>query len=127
MRERFKRRAETAGYPRHLFCFHSLRSGFICTALIMSNQDAETQRAIMEKTAFIAGWNPIRLSQCSYIKDAVKRAMVASRLIAPPIAGQKQTVFDETLLELEVFHGISFKEEVPKKKSQMEKYMGIFF
>ncbi|KAH7814685.1 uncharacterized protein MONOS_15224 [Monocercomonoides exilis] len=27
MRERFKRRAETAGYPRHLFCFHSLRSG----------------------------------------------------------------------------------------------------
>eukprot|EP00770_Monocercomonoides_exilis_P016617 MONOS_16590.1-p1 / transcript=MONOS_16590.1 / gene=MONOS_16590 / organism=Monocercomonoides_exilis_PA203 / gene_product=unspecified product / transcript_product=unspecified product / location=Mono_scaffold01892:38-1835(-) / protein_length=562 / sequence_SO=supercontig / SO=protein_coding / is_pseudo=false len=34
MRERFKTRAANAGYPRSLFCFHSLRSGFICSALI---------------------------------------------------------------------------------------------
>ncbi|KAH7827572.1 uncharacterized protein MONOS_17261 [Monocercomonoides exilis] len=121
MRERFKSRAEAAGYPRHLFCFHSLRSGFICTALIAANKDNETQRAVMEKTAFVAGWQQCRLSQCTYIKEAVKRAMVASRLITTN-DDRNQTVFDETLLELEVFHGVSFKENVKKEKTPMEKF-----
>ncbi|KAH7816074.1 uncharacterized protein MONOS_13509 [Monocercomonoides exilis] len=121
MRERFKSRAEAAGYPRHLFCFHSLRSGFICTALIAANKDDETQRAVMEKTAFVAGWQQCRLSQCTYIKEAVKRAMVASRLITSH-DDSNQTVFDETLLELEVFHGVSFKEKAKKEKTTMEKF-----
>ncbi|KAH7824353.1 uncharacterized protein MONOS_15918 [Monocercomonoides exilis] len=109
MRERFKRRAEAAGYTCHLFCFHSLRSGFICTALIAADKDDETQQAVMEKTAFVVGWQQCRLSQCTFIKEALKRAMVASTLITIN-DDCNQTVFDETQLELEMIRCISLNE-----------------
>jgi hypothetical protein len=34
VRTRFKAAAEKAGYPMELFSFHSLRAGFICSAMI---------------------------------------------------------------------------------------------
>lgn len=38
LRERFKNAAERAGYLHGLLSFHSLRSGFICSALIKAYQ-----------------------------------------------------------------------------------------
>jgi hypothetical protein len=34
MRQLFKKRASLAGFPYHIFSFHSLRSGFLCSSLL---------------------------------------------------------------------------------------------
>jgi hypothetical protein len=38
MRELLKDRLKRAGYPEDMFCFHSLRSGFICSALLKAGK-----------------------------------------------------------------------------------------
>ncbi|KAH7832791.1 uncharacterized protein MONOS_16905 [Monocercomonoides exilis] len=134
MRERFKQRAENAGYPRNLFSFHSLRSGFICSALIKSGKNEDSKKAVLEKTALIAGWVPYRLAQMTYIKNVARRAIVSSRLVMPYKEGRNESEMDETLLELEMFHGIVLKMKEGNEKNPYEKYkekveerMKIFF
>ncbi|MBM3456379.1 MAG: hypothetical protein FJX80_14785 [Bacteroidetes bacterium] len=54
-REMFRDRAIMAGFEKGLFSFHSLRSGFLCSALLKAGSATELD-AVLEHTAFIAGW-----------------------------------------------------------------------
>ncbi|KAH7825931.1 uncharacterized protein MONOS_9832 [Monocercomonoides exilis] len=112
----FKERSEYAGYPRRLFSFHSLRSGFICTSLIKAGSSTDAQNAIMEKTALIAGWVPWRLAQMGYLKMVAKRTIVSSRLVSSSSSSENVPLVDETLLDVEAFHGISLEPPKPKEK-----------
>ncbi|KAL6078946.1 hypothetical protein QOT17_001099, partial [Balamuthia mandrillaris] len=76
-------RAVRAGYPEGLFSFHSLRAGFLCTALILEGlQEGHSQNNVLDTTALIAGWVPRGRSQQVYVKDTLKRAIVANRLVS---------------------------------------------
>lgn len=55
MREIFADRAYKAGFDRGYFSFHSLRSGFLCSALLKAADRSEVEAAL-EHTALVAGW-----------------------------------------------------------------------
>ena len=48
MRERLKKRLEQAGFPTHRWAFHSLRSGFICSALLTAGSDLNKRSSVLE-------------------------------------------------------------------------------
>lgn len=78
----FSKAAEDAGFPPHYFSYHSLRAGFICSALMeatLSNSPADRQ-AIIERTAAIAGWKPGGAAQLGYLKDQATATVIASRV-----------------------------------------------
>ncbi|KAH7820172.1 uncharacterized protein MONOS_17884 [Monocercomonoides exilis] len=106
MHESFKTRVVEAGYPSSLYCFHSLRNGFICSTLIKCGAKEEKQKEALEKTTLIVGWTPFCFAQAGHIKNVVKLAMVASRLVSHEDEGENEPIIDETLLELETFQGI---------------------
>ncbi|KAH7818580.1 uncharacterized protein MONOS_16053 [Monocercomonoides exilis] len=121
MGNRFRQRASHAGYDWNFLSFHSLRSGFICSALIKAGSSAEAKQAVLEKTALIAGWAPMHLAQMGYIKMVARRTIVSSRLVTANEQGSTGEV-DETLLDLEVFHGISFKVELEKEINSVKAF-----
>jgi len=55
VREMFRHRALMAGFEPGLFSFHSLRAGFLCAALLKAGNASELD-AVLEHTAFVAGW-----------------------------------------------------------------------
>ena len=83
LRERFKSRAVCAGYPRSLFSYHSLRSGFICSAIINAGTNPSNIEAVLENTAYVADWIPRSACQMRYVKDTVKRLIISNRLVLP--------------------------------------------
>ena len=64
IRETFKKRAEFAGYPTGMLSFHSLRAGFICTAIIQAGTNRDQVAAVLEQTAYVAGWSPWEMPRC---------------------------------------------------------------
>jgi hypothetical protein len=80
MSQLFKSRAECAGFPRGMLSFHSLRSGFLCTAFMKTGTDRNMQQAILEHIAFVGGWAPAGRAQLRYMKTTAKKTIVASRL-----------------------------------------------
>jgi hypothetical protein len=68
-REIFSDRVLNAGFPPGLFSYHSLRSGFLCSALLKAGSQKERE-SILEYTAFVAGWKLGGDSQKVYIKEA---------------------------------------------------------
>jgi hypothetical protein len=66
MRENFKTRAQWAGFPRALFTFHSLRAGFLCSAILKAGTDPNAVRAVLENTALVADWAPFQKAQMQY-------------------------------------------------------------
>ena len=68
-REIFADRAKSAGFPPGLFSYHSLRSGFLCSALLKAGSQQERE-AVLEHTAFVAGWKVGGTSQLLYVKEA---------------------------------------------------------
>ena len=81
MRERLKKRLSQAGFPDHRWAFHSLRSGFICSALFTAGADESRRAAVLETTAIVAGWQVHGKAQRRYIKSSAERMIVASRLL----------------------------------------------
>jgi hypothetical protein len=110
MRELFKTRATDAGFPRGLFGFHSLRGGFICSALLRAGSDANAVRAVLENTALVAGWRPYQAAQLRYMRASARQTIVATRLIMPPQAGQAGNPVEASLTTSEAFHGIHLAE-----------------
>lgn len=55
MREIFADRVYKAGFDKGYFSFHSLRSGFLCSALLKAADRLEVE-AVLEHTALVAGW-----------------------------------------------------------------------
>ncbi|KAH7814690.1 uncharacterized protein MONOS_16432c1 [Monocercomonoides exilis] len=86
-------RARSTGYPSNLFSFHSLRSGFKCSALL----------------ATVVGWVPNSAVQQRYAKNAISAAIVANRVGNPEAEGGE--VVEKALLNPEVFHNIKFADE----------------
>jgi hypothetical protein len=80
MSELFKSRTQQAGFPRGMLSFHSLRSGFLCSAFLKTGTDRNLQQAILEHTAFVGGWAPAGRAQLRYMKTTAKKTIVASRL-----------------------------------------------
>jgi hypothetical protein len=75
MRRTIQDRATLCGYPKNLFSFHSLRAGFLCLALIKAGTNKQTVQAVLENTAFIAGWVPNQSAQLSYVKECAKKLL----------------------------------------------------
>lgn len=110
MRELFKSRAVLAGFPHELFSFHSLRAGFLCSALLKAGTDSSAVKAVLESTAFVAGWVPNQNAQLRYVKTCAKKTIVSSRLIMPSEESHESNVVDPILMSSEAFHGISLSE-----------------
>lgn len=112
MRQLFKTRAQLSGFPYDLFSFHSLRSGFLCSALIKAGTDNNEIRAVLEHTAFVAGWVPYKPAQLRYVKDSAKRTIVSSRLVLSKDEeiANNEGVVDPTLASSENFHNITLLE-----------------
>lgn len=108
MRTRFKSRAMAAGYPVDLFGFHSLRSGFLCSAVINASTNPNNiggTTGIMEHAAAIGGWRPFGRSQRRYLKTAIKSIMVCTELVMPNRSGNSSgSLVATSLITPEAFH-----------------------
>lgn len=123
MRERVKRRAYLAGYNKKMFGFHSLRSGFMGSAAIECYGDEDKMKGALETTAFIAGWDKNSKVQQRYIKDAVKGAMVASRLVAGNQLGLSTQVVDKSIAkDPATFHRITLVPSAYPINTNMEAF-----
>ena len=81
MRERLKIRLIQTGFPEGRWSFHSLRSGHICSCLLIAGADSARKGAVLETSAITAGWKMYGTSQRRYIKKVAERTIVSSRLI----------------------------------------------
>ena len=123
MRERVKARAEMAGYPKGLFGFHSLRSGFMGSAAIQAYGDAAQMTGALETTSFVAGWEKNSRTQELYVKNAVKRTMVASRLVAKDKLGLSGASIDKSIAKNpERFHKIKLEPKEYPSNVNMETF-----
>ena len=102
MRERLKVRLEQAGFPIKHFSFHSFRSGFICSSLLLAGRDPAQQGSVLDHTAFIAGWVPYGKAQKRYVKTVAEVMIVASRLVGAGIGLRKTNEEDNNQREKEV-------------------------
>ncbi len=78
-----------SGYPKDFFTSHSLRSGFLCCMVIykyLNPQIARDDNDVLFISGIIAGWVPKAKAQLRYIKDALKRVLVANRSLGSPFA-----------------------------------------
>lgn len=80
-REIFSDRVKNTGFPAGLFSYHSLRSGFLCSALLKAGSQKERE-AVLEHTALVAGWKVGSSSQLVYIKEAFLRQISCCSLVA---------------------------------------------
>jgi hypothetical protein len=111
MAEAFATACEKAGFPSRYFTFHSLRAGFICSALTdaLKCNNMKDRQAIIERTALIAGWKPSGPSQMLYIKMQAIRSLIASRVSGGGPADAEPVISDTdpALLRPEVYHQLT--------------------
>lgn len=79
----FSKAAEEAGFPRHYFSYHSLRAGFICSALQEATlcDNPKDRQTVIERTAAIAGWKAGGPAQMGYLKDQATATIIATRVV----------------------------------------------
>jgi hypothetical protein len=78
-----------SGYPKDFFTCHSLRSGFLCCMVIhkyLNPQVARDDNDVLFISGIVACWVPKAKAQLRYIKDALKRVLVANRALESPFA-----------------------------------------
>jgi hypothetical protein len=79
--------AYNSGYPKDFFTCHSMRSGFLCCMVIhkyLNPQVARDDNDVLFISGIVAGWVPKAKAQLRYIKDALKRVLVANRALVSP-------------------------------------------
>ncbi|KAK2946789.1 hypothetical protein BLNAU_18247 [Blattamonas nauphoetae] len=101
---RLQNRAFQAGYPLKYFGFHSLRSGFISSALLKAGDNDARRTRVMEQTAIVARWVPFSKVQMAYIKSAAIGMHVANRLPLPDDCLHSTNVLESVLSNSEIFH-----------------------
>src|SRR4051812_18266705 len=97
------------GIPSELLAFHSLRSGFLCGAIMKGGTNPGSVAQVLSHTAYVAGWQPGRGPQLQYVRDTVKRTIVGNRLITGG-TGINNTEIEPELTTSEGFHNISLGE-----------------
>ncbi|KAH7827940.1 uncharacterized protein MONOS_13938 [Monocercomonoides exilis] len=122
MRKRLQKRASQAGYPENIFGFHSLRSGFICSALLKIGNHMERKESVLETTAIIGRWDEGSECQRRYIKKAEKGTIVANRIILPDEVVESDEPFEKDLSTPCVFHNIKLKEVEWNNKSIIDSF-----
>ena len=121
MRERLKTRLIQTGFPTHTWAFHSLRSGFICSSLLVAGADPSRRTATLEHTAVVAGWKVYGRAQRQYIKTVAEKMIVCSRLLGlgiglrenPQLEANPHVAsggFTRIPANSEQFHGFKFRE-----------------
>ncbi len=55
MSARLRSRSMKAGFPKNLHSMHSLRAGFLCSAIILCGSNVANRNAVLENAAFIGG------------------------------------------------------------------------
>jgi hypothetical protein len=100
MSERMNAVAVYCGYPRRMFSCHSLRSGFLCSALLKHAVDTGKEVAFPEvwnKCALVAGWSVRSKHMERYCKQAFLRCIVSSRQIQ---AGSLQAGTEDVVAQI---------------------------
>ncbi len=105
----FKSAAEKAGYPHDLFCFHSLRAGFICSAIINCGSNGEARAAALETTAFVAKWVPNSKAQLGYCNNVLSAVIIGNRLTGGAQQGSPSTIgaTEPALTTPQAFHNLA--------------------
>ena len=116
MRERLKTRLIQAGFPANHFSFHSFRSGFICSSLLLAGRDPAQQGSVLDHTAFIAGWVPYGRAQKRYVKSVAEVMIVASRLVGAGVGLKRNENEDDQIQKDKQVHVISTERK--KNSSQ---------
>lgn len=104
MTQTLKRRAKYAGLNIEKIGMHSLRSGFLASAILNNEGNDEGLRGIMERAAAVADWEPYSKAQIVYIKATTRQAIVSTDLI-----GMSQTDKNgiNNSKRTEIFHQIT--------------------
>lgn len=92
--------ARFCGYPENFFSNHSLRSGFLCQALLNASKDATEEVSIADvflRCALAASWSVGSRHMTGYVKQAFQRCLVSSRLIG---AGTHAMESDEVVANI---------------------------
>lgn len=82
--------SKSAGYPEDFFSSHSCRSGFLCDLIIakyyrVGNVFGDAD--VLFLSGVIAGWRPGGSAQMRYVKNALKRVVVANFGSFEPLTG----------------------------------------
>ena len=104
-----------SGYPARLLSSHGLRAGFLCSVLL--RQDTGNEVSIQDgwtKAALIAGWTVNSKHMVGYVKNALLRCLVSSRLIQDTAGADEEAVANiigvgavaKTRLNPVDFHGL---------------------
>jgi uncharacterized protein YbcV (DUF1398 family) len=91
-----------SGYPKDFFTCHSMRSGFLCCMVIhkyLNPQVARDDNDVLFISGIVAGWMPKAKAQLRYIKDALKRVLVANRALVSPFAHVEDPKIRSWLIE----------------------------
>ena len=119
MSNRFSSRAICAGYPAGMFSFHSLRSGFISSAIIAAGTDENKIKAVLEHTAYVARWIPNGKAQKRYVDNCTRSTIVCNRLLQKDCA---TTVIEPNLTSPEIFHSIKLTEPNWNKRTNYQSF-----
>eukprot|EP00002_Diphylleia_rotans_P021178 TRINITY_DN4125_c0_g1_i1.p1 TRINITY_DN4125_c0_g1~~TRINITY_DN4125_c0_g1_i1.p1 ORF type:complete len:735 (-),score=68.07 TRINITY_DN4125_c0_g1_i1:594-2711(-) len=106
----FRKRSYLCGYPKKYFSFHSLRSGFLNSAILQAGDQGLQMKGVLESTAHIAGWRPFRASQMGYVRDCTNRSIICSRLVLGHEKGMEQNRITDDWMDPEEFHNIRLRE-----------------
>ena len=97
----FRKRANQAGFPKNLFSFHSLRSGFLCSALLKGGLHNVDHMFV--QTAAIAQWKPNGRAQYRYWQECLKACLSGTDLTD---FESERPIMDPVSLTSEGFHNI---------------------
>lgn len=106
----FRKRSYLCGYPKKYFSFHSLRAGFLNSAILQAGDQGSQMRGILESTAHIAGWRPFQKAQMGYVRDCTNRSIICSRLVLGNEKGMEQNRITDDWMDPEEFHNIRLRE-----------------
>lgn len=107
-----KRRVKMAGLDLKKVGMHSLRSGFITSAISKHNHDETELKGVMEQTAIVADWQPYSQTQMRYIKSSTRRSIVCSDLVG--ITHTDSNGINNSFITSN-FHQIVLKDPLPSK------------
>eukprot|EP00770_Monocercomonoides_exilis_P016345 MONOS_16299.1-p1 / transcript=MONOS_16299.1 / gene=MONOS_16299 / organism=Monocercomonoides_exilis_PA203 / gene_product=unspecified product / transcript_product=unspecified product / location=Mono_scaffold01628:4578-5801(-) / protein_length=408 / sequence_SO=supercontig / SO=protein_coding / is_pseudo=false len=109
MRVRIQKRAKQAGYPDKLFGFHSLRSGFLCSALLKIGNNPLKRESVLETASFIAKWKFGGPTEEEYVSRTTKATIISNRTNFPNDVLESEEPFALDLSNPTVFHNVEIK------------------